>query len=181
MPPMGEPPSPATDCYAFAISAYHLLFGAHPSRDHHRTSYQTPQDRDADTAAFASGDWRRPTLLTPSSIPGDLRGANFAGLEALFIPAFSADVTARPFDLRAWVGEIRACCEVSVRGEMVGTIARTVSAFPSGEDIPFVPPPALPDFTAQQAAGFDDTRPPAQRGWWAKFLARFQIRDKPTP
>ena len=203
MPPPGEPPSPAADRYAFAVSVYHLLFGAHPSRDHHRKTYQMPQDRADDAAAFASGDWRRPTTLPPSSIPGDLRGADLAGLEALFIPAFSAEVSARPPDLGVWMGKIRGCCgmgeaqeslkiqrtlhEVSVQEEIlaignpfVGTpfLASASSISPSADETPFIPPPALPDFTAQQAAGFDDTRPPSQGRWWARFLARLQMQNK---
>lgn len=171
MPPAGEPPSPAADRYAFAVSVYHLLFGAHPTRDHHRTTFQAAQDRADDAAALASGAWRRPTTLPPAAIPGDLRGADLAGLEALFIPAFSADVSQRPVDIRAWLREIRACIPLengAGMGDETAPNPYTVSV--QGGDAVFTPPPALPDFTAQQAAGFDDTQPPLQRGWWAKLI-----------
>lgn len=170
MPPLGETPSPAADRYAFAVSTYHILFGAHPTRDHHRTTFQAAPDRAADAVAFASGEWRRPTLLPPSAIPGDLRGADLAGLEALFSPAFSADVHQRPPDLRVWLRAIRTCCSPDI----ITGQARDDSLAPSDNEIPFVPPPALPDFTAQQAAGFDETQPPVSRSWWERLLARLR-------
>lgn len=168
MPPFGEVPSPTADHYAFAVSVYHLLFGAHPTRDHHRKTFQTAQDRAADAAAFASGDWRRPTMLPPSSIPGDLRESDLIGLEQLFIPAFSADSARRPADLRAWLAQIRGYCLSEA------SFSAHKTTLPAANDIPFIPPPALPDFTAQQAAGFDDTRPPNPPRWWARIFQRLK-------
>jgi hypothetical protein len=173
MPPPSEPPSPAADRYAFAVSVYHLLFGAHPTRDHHRTTFQTAQDRTTDAIAVASGAWRRPTTLPPSAIPGDLRGADLTGLEALFMTAFSANITARPSDLGVWLGEIRTCCRMDETAQVHITDVSSTS-FPPLDEVPFVPPPALPDFTAQQAAGFDKTKPPIPRQWWVRIIRRLK-------
>jgi len=53
-------------------------------------------------------------------------------------------------------------------------MASASSISPSADEIPFMPPPALPDFTEQQAAGFDETKPPSQVGWWAKVIQRLK-------
>jgi serine/threonine protein kinase len=162
-PPPSEPLTPASDRYAFAVTAYELLLGAHPIL--HHTDQHHPPDALRRLAAdrVAQGRWRTPDSLPPATLPPDLRAADRAGLTPLFHAALAADPAARPARLTDWTDAVRACALASL-------------ALPDADRAaPFVPPPPLPDYTRQQAADAHPTRPPVGlSGWWAQLRARLR-------
>lgn len=108
MPPSAEPIASSRDAYAFAITAYEMLFGAHP--------LLTAADRDIvpaglrrrAAAKFASDAWRRPSRIPRPELPPDLRAADLHALDKLFKAALG-EPHGRPASLAPWMRELRAC------------------------------------------------------------------------
>lgn len=107
MPPPDEPVGPARDAYAFAITTYELLFGAHP--------LLTAADRDASSetlrrnsaAKVQDGTWRKPSHIPRPELPPDLRDAELAALDALFAAGFG-EPDGRPASLAGWIEAVRS-------------------------------------------------------------------------
>lgn len=89
LPPPDIPLGPERDNYGFAITAYEILFGAHP--------ILRAKDRQIDPLALrkragerlASGDWRQPSRAPIRELPPNLRAADLVGLDDLFTTAFT--------------------------------------------------------------------------------------------
>lgn len=111
MPPQGEPISKAYDAYAFGVTAYELLFGAHPLLTAADRSMTPTALRRRAAARFREGEWRQPSLAPRPELPPDLRAADLTGLDALFASAFGSPET-RPNRLANWMDNISACIPV---------------------------------------------------------------------
>lgn len=158
LPPPGEPPSPASDRYAFAVTAYELLFGAHPTLTHTDGGQSPAKLRRLSAERLASGMWRRPSGLASHALPGDLRGGDLGALEAHFAAGLAPDPAQRPPNLTGWVAGLSTLC------------APLVSQ-PPPDGLAFRPPPALPGYTDLEAAGLGETDHPPRRGWWSLLWA----------
>ena len=111
MPPQGEPISPAYDAYALGISAYEMLFGAHPMLTPADRSMTPSALRRRAAAKFRDDEWRVPSRAPRRELPQDLRAADLAGLDMLFATALGApDI--RPSRLTTWMADVRACIPV---------------------------------------------------------------------
>ncbi|MCU0465551.1 MAG: serine/threonine protein kinase [Anaerolineae bacterium] len=161
LPPLGESPSPASDRYAFAVTAYEVLFGAHPTLTHTDSGQSPAKLRRLSADRLASDAWRRPSRLAPHALPGDLRGGDLGALEACFAAGLAPDPAQRPPNLTGWVAQLAAIC------------APLVSQ-PPLDGSPFRPPPAFPGYTDLEAAGLGDTDHPPRRGWWSALRALFE-------
>jgi serine/threonine protein kinase len=160
LPPPGEPPSVVSDRYAFAVTAYEVMFGAHPTLIHTDSGQSPAKLRRLSAERVVSGAWRRPSELASHALPGDLRGGDLGALEACFAAGLAPDPAQRPPDLTGWVGQIVTVC------------APLVSQPPS-DGSPFRPPPALPGYTDLEAAGLTQTDHIPRHGWWSALRALF--------
>jgi serine/threonine protein kinase len=111
MPPQGEPVSWVRDAYALGITAYELLFGAHPLLTAADRAMTPTALRRRAAAKFRADEWRMPSRAPRPELPPDLRAADLAGLDVLFSAALGAPDN-RPSTLAAWMSSIRACIPV---------------------------------------------------------------------
>lgn len=111
MPPQGEPVSAVRDAYALGITAYELLFGAHPLLAAADRTMTASALRRRAAARFREGEWRMPSRAPRPELPRDLRAADLNALDLLFAAALGAPET-RPQSLRDWAAEICACIPV---------------------------------------------------------------------
>lgn len=158
LPSPGEPPSPASDRYAFAVTAYEVLFGAHPTLTHADGGQSPAALRRLSANRLASGEWRRPSGLASHTLPGDLRGGDLSALEACFAAGLAPNPAQRPPNLTGWVAQLAAICAPLVTQ-------------PPLNGSPFRPPPALPGYTDLEAAGVNETDHPPRRRWWSMLRA----------
>jgi serine/threonine protein kinase len=88
MTPGGELPDRLADNYSFAVVAYEVLFGEHPifpKNDETRT--MGTYSRIVAFNRLKTGDWRKPSKLTPEQLPFDMRAADLKALDAVFTRA----------------------------------------------------------------------------------------------
>lgn len=124
MPPPGEPVSPARDAYAFAVTTYELLLGAHPLLVAADRDIAPGVLRQRAAGKVQKNSWRKPSAVPHWELPPDLRSAGLDRLDELFTEALGTPEK-RPARLALWMGYIRAC-------------------IPPGEDSLTVAPEVLP-------------------------------------
>jgi serine/threonine protein kinase len=89
MPPDG-PADVLSDNYSFAVLAYEVLFGRHPIFTRETIGKTVLETRRIAGERLRLGDWRWPSLVPLPELPGDVYGANFERLDAIYAQAFGA-------------------------------------------------------------------------------------------
>lgn len=87
MPPDG-PADVLSDNYSFAMVAYEVIFGRHPIFTRETIGKTVLETRQIAGEKLSRGDWRVPSRVALPELPGDLYGANFERLDAIFTQAF---------------------------------------------------------------------------------------------
>jgi serine/threonine protein kinase len=105
MPPDG-PADVLSDNYSFAVLAYEVLFGRHPIFTRETIGKTVLETRKIAGERLHDGNWRWPSRVPLPELPGDLYGANFERLDAIFAQAFGPRET-RYTDLLRLVGDLR--------------------------------------------------------------------------
>lgn len=159
MPPQGELPTRVRDAYALGVTAYEMLFGAHPLLGAGDRTMTPNALRRRAAARFRDGEWRMPSRAPRPELPPDLRAADLTGLDALFAAALGPP-DSRPDTLADWIASIRSC--IPVKGLAVS----------APEVLPEIFSPA---HTAGEVASGLVTDHSNQRGVWTATAAIFAL------
>ncbi len=108
MPPPGEPVSIVRDAYAFAVTTYELLLGAHPLLVAADRDIAPGVLRQRAASKVLKDSWRKPSTVPHWELPPDLRSARLDRLDELFTEALGAPEK-RPKRLAPWMNYVRAC------------------------------------------------------------------------
>lgn len=139
-PPDDRPPDEKTDNFAFALVAYEMLFGQHAIFKPETLNAAFPTIRQLMQTHLQNGDWHKPSCLTPAELPGSLRGADLAQLDAIFTRALSRR-TSRYTNLQQFIKDIRGAVLTPANQPYLEYVP----------DLPNIsPPPQGSDYTRHQ-------------------------------
>ena len=171
MPPAdGLPPDERTDSFAFVLTAYEMLFGIHAVLRPSMMNQSFGQVREHLRQLISSGNWNKPSTLSPADMPVCLRGADHAMLDAIFAQGIGPR-QGRYTDLLQFVADLRSAVTVP---DNVNNLQYTPDAVQPGVAI------ADRDYTlhevrAFQAATNHPTPSRRRRGSWSRTVIAILI------
>lgn len=156
-PPDDRPPDELTDNFAFALVAYEMLFGQHAVCKPETLDASFAEIRQLMQARLQGGDWHKPTTLSAAELPGSLRGADLAALDAVFGRALGRRAR-RYADLRRFMGEVRRAV----------TVADNQPYLTYVPELPDVTQAHTHDYTRHQVRGAHQHTDHEESGRWSR-------------
>ncbi|MBK9121797.1 MAG: protein kinase [Chloroflexi bacterium] len=134
LPPPEIPLGPERDNYGFAITAYEILFGAHPILRAKDRQIDPLDLRKRAGDRLVAGDWRRLSRVPTRELPPNLRAADLVGLDDLFTAAFT-NFGAVGTTLADWMLAISACIPESLESNAPDAQPDTFGATHTAQEV----------------------------------------------